>query len=334
MAPEQTHNTRLSMLEEQMTSVDEQMSSVVASIAALQDTQLRHSQSFDKIEASLQMLLNRSSSPHSTAEPSDRSFGRHQHRRTSMADHYPRLDLPFFNGTDPHAWLRKCAKYFQIHSILDAEKVELASLYLEGRANIWYEGWSSNRQFFQWDIFVADLLYRFGDKDQLNIVGAFNKLRQDGSVSNYQEEFEELRARMLRLNPNLTESYFIMSFLSGLDEEIQPRVQMLMPQTLPLAFHQARLEEMSIAARKKKTRPPLKWLPPSPAPPPKKFPSETSSMPSVVSDHLSNSRNQGLCFKCGDKYFYGHVCAKKKQIQVLQADESMDASDDEIVDLV
>ncbi|CAN1762659.1 hypothetical protein LINPERHAP1_LOCUS8473 [Linum perenne] len=58
----------------------------------------------------------------------------------------------------------------------------------------------------------------------------------------YQEKFEELRSRMLKLTPTLNEGYFVNSFISGLDEEIQPVLLMLKPPDLTDAFLQARME--------------------------------------------------------------------------------------------
>jgi hypothetical protein len=52
-------------------------------------------------------------------------------------------------------------------------------------------------------------------------VEEFNKLIQDRSVDDYIERFEELRSLMNALNPSLTESYYISSFISGLKEDIK-----------------------------------------------------------------------------------------------------------------
>ncbi|CAN1845235.1 Transposon Tf2-9 polyprotein [Linum perenne] len=49
---------------------------------------------------------------------------------------------------------------------------------------------------------------------------------------------------MLKLNPTLGEAYFVQSFISGLDEEIQPVLLMLGRPDLNTAFLQARMEEM------------------------------------------------------------------------------------------
>ncbi|CAN1821061.1 hypothetical protein LINPERHAP1_LOCUS29356 [Linum perenne] len=75
----------------------------------------------------------------------------------------------------------------------------------------------------------------------------------------YQERFEDLRSKMLKRNPTLNETYFINSFISGLDDEIQPVLMMLKPPDLTNAFLHARIEEASIEARKKKFRSLNRW---------------------------------------------------------------------------
>lgn len=59
------------------------------------------------------------------------------------------------------------------------------------------------------------------------VVEEFNKLQQEGGVLAYQAHFEELRSIMVTLNSHLSEAYFVSSFLSGLNEELQPIVKML-----------------------------------------------------------------------------------------------------------
>ncbi|CAL1411718.1 unnamed protein product [Linum trigynum] len=172
-----------------------------------------------------------------------------------------------------------------------------------------------------WGQFVDELLRRFDNQEELNVVASFNHLRQTNSVSRYPEDFEDLRSHMLRLNPALNEQYFILIFLGGLDDEIHPCIQVLNPPTLACAFYQARLEEAAIEACKRKTHKTssYRWsVAASPvstkaSPSPPSFPS---------TDRPSVHRGQSLSYKYGDKYFHGHICAGKKKQQVMHAEES------------
>lgn len=48
----------------------------------------------------------------------------------------------------------------------------------------------------------------------------------------YLDQFEELRSKMLTINPTLNEDYFIQSFVSGLNEELRLAIKMLSPTNL------------------------------------------------------------------------------------------------------
>lgn len=50
-----------------------------------------------------------------------------------------RVDIPYFEGVDPCAWLRKCERFFQHNNITDPQqKLEDAILHLNGKAKSWY----------------------------------------------------------------------------------------------------------------------------------------------------------------------------------------------------
>nr|GEV22882.1 retrotransposon Gag domain, retroviral aspartyl protease [Tanacetum cinerariifolium] len=60
---------------------------------------------------------------------------------------YNKIDFSNFGGGDPRGWLLEAEKYFRYYQIPDEEKVEVASMHLEGDALDLYS-WLSNGQFF------------------------------------------------------------------------------------------------------------------------------------------------------------------------------------------
>jgi len=54
----------------------------------------------------------------------------------------PRIELSQFDGTNPTGWVKKCSKYFNLCKTPGQQKVELSSLYMVGRAETWYNGYS------------------------------------------------------------------------------------------------------------------------------------------------------------------------------------------------
>ena len=70
-----------------------------------------------------------------------------------------------------------------------------------------------------WTDFVEEFCARFGDRNLVDVVEEFNKLRQ--------EKFKELKSLMITLNFGLSEAYFVSSFISNLNKELRPMVKML-----------------------------------------------------------------------------------------------------------
>lgn len=60
----------------------------------------------------------------------------------------------------------------------------------------------------------------------------FMRIRQEGSVVDYQDKFEELRVRMETLMLGLEQPCFLSIFIGGLRDNIRPMVKMLKPKTL------------------------------------------------------------------------------------------------------
>nr|CAD1818222.1 unnamed protein product [Ananas comosus var. bracteatus] len=164
----------------------------------------------------------------------------------------PRLEFPNFSGDNPRNWVRRCEKYFEIHGITDSQRLEIAAMHLEPRADIWFHGYLAEKGEVSWETFAHDLCKRFDSNGLRDIVEEFNKLAQHGTVEEYQEQFEELRSGLLATKSQFAPEFFLSSFLSGLKEEIRASVKMFKPSTLEQAYEQARLQEQSISAMMKK----------------------------------------------------------------------------------
>ena len=190
------------------------------------------------------------------------------------------------------------------------------------------------RTSLSWKEFEELLCKRFCNKICRDIVEEFNKIQQIGSVEDYQEKFQELKPLMLMKNPQLDEGYFVSSFISGFKEEIKPMIRMLKPTELSAAYEMAQLQEYSLQLQNRqgkemqkssmenrfgmhKIQPPctaignLYKIPPvshhkhSSA---KKVIPDNSSTRKIFAQEIQYKRNNGLCFKCREKYGAGHQC--------------------------
>ena len=51
-----------------------------------------------------------------------------------------KLDFPRCDGKDdPTTWVCRAEKYFSLHEIAESDKLTLASFYLEGNAQLWFQ---------------------------------------------------------------------------------------------------------------------------------------------------------------------------------------------------
>lgn len=128
-----------------------------------------------------------------------------------------------------------------LNPMSDIDKILLASMHLEGKAEHYYMDNIEGREFMGWPIFSNMLIERFLEEEGENLIVDFNKLVQDGSVVEYRDKFEELKSFISHFNRSLNEEYFLKIFLSGLKEEIRDLIMVQIPATLSQAFNIAKL---------------------------------------------------------------------------------------------
>nr|XP_027122265.1 uncharacterized protein LOC113739231 [Coffea arabica] len=238
----------------------------------------------------------------------------------------PLLPTPLLNSG--------CIQKQKLRELSGKKKVAIVEMYLDGKADRWFQGMRIEKPRLTWEEFGEMLYKRFNDNGYKDIIEEFNKLQQEGSVEEYQERFEELKPLMLDKNKNLDESYFTSSFISGLKEEIKPMVKMLRPATLSEAFEISLWQESNIKVQfggvrgghgnaaeskfgmTKGTTPTAANINTYKIPSTGNF--RNTKFRNLQTDHqdpkrispqeIQYRRNHGLCFKCGDKYGPGHQC--------------------------
>ncbi|KAL4351578.1 hypothetical protein GQ457_06G012930 [Hibiscus cannabinus] len=208
------------------------------------------------------------------------------------------------------------------------QKLEVASMYLTGKAETWFDGYIMQKNRATWHEFVADLCHRLCDKIYSDVVEEFNKLFQKSTVEEYQERFEELQPFMLQNNAHLEEDYFISSFISGLKEELKHKVKVHEPKTLPDACRKEKLYGLAAEIENKKYRFSYKAnntsnssvgqkMTTTPKAGNLKGPTGQSTQKQGLIDYR---RANNLCFKCGEKFGPGHHC-KLKQFNMMEEEE-------------
>jgi len=152
----------------------------------------------------------------------------------------PKIEFPYFDGSDPKGWIKKCTRYFTLCKIMEDQKVDLAALHLRGQAEIWFNSYILGRRNLAWEEFIFDLCARFKDNLGSKIVEEFNRLHQVGSLDDYIAKFEELKALLQLRNPTMPELYFLESFIGGLTATAKPIMRAFKPATVSEAIEYAR----------------------------------------------------------------------------------------------
>ena len=119
-------------------------------------------------------------------------------------------------------------------------KTQTVGAYMRGKAQQWLEFYvnSRNFEFPPWTTFCRDICQRFDLGSYEKHVLEWRRVSQKGTVLEYQEEFEQAKARV-----QCEESFAVEMFIGGLKEELQHTLINLNPATLGQAFHAARIEE-------------------------------------------------------------------------------------------
>ncbi|KAH9763048.1 hypothetical protein KPL70_001041 [Citrus sinensis] len=241
-----------------------------------------------------------------------------------------RLEFPKYSGEDPTEWLSRVAQFFEFQGIADNQKVTLASFHLEGEANQW---WQWMRRTYQeegrsvtWEFFEEELWARFGPTECEDFDEALSRVRQVGSLRDYQKEFERLVNRV----HGWTQKALVGTFMGGLKPEIADGIRMFKPKTLKEAISLSRMRDEQIARTKRFTRPPLLNRVPTTSTTMNR--SNPTATPKRLSwDEMQKRRTQGLCFNCNEKFTPRHKC-QGPQLLLLECPSSNQTKEYEMED--
>ena len=151
----------------------------------------------------------------------------------SHAPRYHRLDFPTYDGADdPLSWLNRCDQFFRGQRTEEGDKVWLAVYHLTGIAQQWYFQLERDEGQPNWDQFKELCHMRFGPPTRSNPLGELTRLRQTGSVSEYQTNFLALLCRADHLLPLQQ----VQIFTAGLVEPIRTDVELQQPSSLQTAM--------------------------------------------------------------------------------------------------
>ncbi|KAK1605732.1 hypothetical protein QYE76_029405 [Lolium multiflorum] len=230
-----------------------------------------------------------------------------------------------FDGTCTFDFIKKAEKYFKLCHTPEEEKIQVVRLYFTGKADFWLEKTELDREKISWAEFCKRLMNRFAST--YDVVKAFHALKQSGSVDEYIDLFEETVGLVRRKYPDIPESYYIKSFVCGLQDYEQPQIQK--PVSLSDAFSIARSLEASNLFKEggnsnwrqrnnyQRPTPVSKETTPKPA----------AYVPVTIPKHNMETvpTKSDKCFRCGEKWAVpGHSfrnCTMNKQVSAMLTKE-------------
>ncbi|XP_038986462.1 uncharacterized protein LOC120111962 [Phoenix dactylifera] len=319
-----THKERLERLEYDLQDVREGQMRVVAESA---DTRVQIRGLEERMQEVL-AALNGLRTIHSHAERGSSSrqpSSRNEGSSNTGGSRFIKMDFPRFAGDDPTEWLSRAMQYFEYQELADDQRVAVASFHLEGEANQWWQ-WLKRVQrdegiVITWEVFERELWCRFGPTEFESFDEALSRVKQTGTLRDYQRDFERLANKVV----GWPQSALIGTFLGGLKDEIADEVRMSKPRTLREAISVARMKDEQITRRRKQLR--TEPVRPTPArfmaaAPPTSVPTATkqvvgSPIKRLLWDEMQRRRERGLCFNCNERFTPGHRC-KTPQLFLIE----------------
>ncbi|KAG8362966.1 hypothetical protein BUALT_BualtUnG0018600 [Buddleja alternifolia] len=289
-----------------------------------------------------------------------------QNQGYNMATKCSKVEFPRFNGEDLRGWIFKCEQFFEVDETLFDAKVRLAAVHLEGKALQWHQVYMKSRltrEIPSWEVYVRALYDRFGALLYEDPMAELMNLKQTGSVKDYLDRFDEL-LNNVELSETYAISCFLAGLKNEIAIQVRMFKPKSLQEAISLSKLQE--QSIQLNNRKTYPNPsykspsPFQKQPPLLPTPHYKIPHSQNFSPSSPSfsqpqyqksqfpqnpgnntirnsnrpngrrlshQEMEDKRAKGLCFFCDDKYTFGHVCSKKRQLFLLEVGDDKDESD-------
>jgi hypothetical protein len=140
----------------------------------------------------------------------------------------PKIEMSTFDGTDALDWLFQADQFFSFYNIVVEQRLAMAAFYMKGEALSWYKWMFQNNQLTDWNSFAKALELRFGPSTYENHQAELFKLKQLGSVAEYQATFEKIGNQVR----GLPHEAMLNCFISGLLLEIRNELAIQKPSNI------------------------------------------------------------------------------------------------------
>jgi hypothetical protein len=138
----------------------------------------------------------------------------------------PRHDFHKFSGHMPLLWIDQSMNYFEMFRIPPDQWVGMAMLYFEGHAALWYQAYPHRQQSITWEMLTSALVDEFGQGEYEGQMNKLMQLRQNGTVAEHKQAFEESMYHLISLDEALSTHWSVSKFVFGLKDDIHTMVRL------------------------------------------------------------------------------------------------------------
>ncbi|KAL4035837.1 hypothetical protein IC575_004544 [Cucumis melo] len=158
---------------------------------------------------------------------------------TTDRSKFKKVEMPVFSGEDPDSWLFQAERYFQIHKLIESEKMLVSTISFDGPALNWYRSQEERDKFLSWANLKERLLIRFRSSRDGTLLGKFLRIKQETTVEEYRNLFDKLVAPLSEVQEDVVED----TFMNGLLPWIRAEVAFCHPKGLSEMMQVAQLVE-------------------------------------------------------------------------------------------
>nr|GLL22224.1 uncharacterized protein LOC112097934 [Ipomoea trifida] len=250
------------------------------------------------------------------------------HRR-----HLPlKIDLPKFDGADPHGWIFLMQEFFNYHDTPEDQRLSYVSFMVSGEASEWLRWMKNNNLLRSWPEFLDQVRLRFDASHFEDFLGRLSKTCQVTTVAAYRAEYEKLLNKVT----NVPEVVLISMFVAGLKSTIRREVQRASPLTLIQSFSLASEVEAQQGELRYmfQTHNPQKNLPRGPPQSQPHHPSPIIPLPSpalhkkalpivrISASERQEKMARGECYTCDQKWSRSHRCPNRSLLLMCSEDDN------------
>ncbi|MDV3143394.1 MAG: hypothetical protein Q8761_03150, partial [Sweet potato little leaf phytoplasma] len=136
-----------------------------------------------------------------------------------------KLEIPVFSGANPYEWLHQVERYFVVNRLADSKKIEVVVLCLDAFALKWHYYEQKRRPIGCWEEFRRLLLKRFLPTKEGSLHERFFAFKQETTIAEYCEKFEDYSAPLDNLDNATLEGKFV----DGLKDDIKIKLRVARP---------------------------------------------------------------------------------------------------------